>query len=138
MSWQSLPAALMAAVVLYLGAYHLFIYVRRPQERRELSFALLCFAFGAFDIFAAALYSSTTVTEGAVWQKWQSVSLGASGAALLWFIAEYMRLTPRKLIVTGAGLYLVLGFIAVLWAVPNLLSEFSFYNRFLNKKKKKK
>jgi len=30
----------------------------------------------------------------------------------------------------------IIGFIAILWTVPNLLQEFKFFNNFMNKKKR--
>jgi len=32
----------------------------------------------------------------------------------------------------------IIGFVAILWTIPDLLSEFKFFNKFINKGKKKK
>ncbi len=32
----------------------------------------------------------------------------------------------------------IIGFVSILWTIPDLLSEFNFFNKFMNKGKKKK
>ncbi len=99
MSPTSIPAVVMAAIVSYLGAYHLLLSLRRVQHRHgareNLLFALVCFSVAAYDIFCAGLYSAATPQDGASWQRLQMVTLAASGVAFLWFVREYTAVRPR-------------------------------------------
>jgi len=85
----------MAAITLYVGLYHLLIYFRGAQ-RVHLMFALMCFAMGAYDVFCAGLYSATSVTEGAKWQRGQIIILSLTNITLLWFVANYTGQISKK------------------------------------------
>jgi hypothetical protein len=69
-------------------------------------------------------------------EKFLAITLIFAGISLI-----YYSITGQPFLVESADEYNVyiflIGFIAVLWAVPNLLSEFSFYKKFFDKKKKK-
>ena len=79
MSPTSIPAVVMAAIVSYVGAYHLLISWRRFQHRQgsreNLLFALVCFSVAAYDVFCAGLYSAATPQDGAHWQRPQMVTM---------------------------------------------------------------
>ena len=70
-------------------------------------------------------------------EKFLATILAYAGASLIWF-----SLTGKPFLTDNVAEYYVyifmIGFIAVLWAVPNLLSEFRFFKKFTNKKKIKK
>ena len=55
MSIFSIPPMVMAGIALYAGVYHLMIYLRRRLHRENLTFALMCFVVGFYDVFSASL-----------------------------------------------------------------------------------
>ena len=67
-------------------------------------------------------------------EKFLAITLGYAGISLMYF-----SLTGKPFLTDSVEEYYVyiflIGFIAVIWAIPNLLSEFRFYKRF-NKKRK--
>ena len=89
MNTLSIPIVAMASISLYVGLYHLLIYIRRPQYREDLTFALLCFANVFFDAFCVGLYNATSVIEGAWWQRGQLITLAVFVPAILWFVSDY-------------------------------------------------
>ena len=69
--------------------------------------------------------------------KFLSTILLYAGVSLIYF-----SLTGRPLFGESTEVYsvyiFVIGFISILWTVPNLLKEFTFFNNFLNKSSRKK
>ncbi|HSK89320.1 MAG TPA: histidine kinase N-terminal 7TM domain-containing protein, partial [Anaerolineales bacterium] len=94
MNTLSIPVIAMAGISLYVGFYHLLIYFRRRQNREDLTFAILCFAIVFYDIFCVGLYSATSVSEGAQWQRAQFIALAVFVPAFLWFVADYTHQKP--------------------------------------------
>ncbi|MBN2307341.1 MAG: PAS domain S-box protein [Candidatus Hydrogenedentes bacterium] len=97
MTLYSLPAVAMAAIAFYVGAYHLFIYARRPLARQDLPFALTCLSIGAYSALCAGQYSAASPEQGVLWQRWQMLVIGLLGATLLWFAHAYLGRKPGKL-----------------------------------------
>lgn len=68
-------------------------------------------------------------------EKFLAVTLAYAGISLIYF-----SLTGKPFLTDDVSEYYVyifiIGFIAVVWAIPNLVSEFSFVKR-MNRKKKK-
>jgi PAS domain S-box-containing protein len=85
----SVPTVVMAGVTFYTGFYHLMVYVRRRQQRQDLTFALTCLAVGFYDVFSAGLYNVETVSEGVQWQRAQVVTLAIVAIFFAWFIYDY-------------------------------------------------
>ncbi|MBW2381990.1 MAG: hypothetical protein JRG92_00085 [Deltaproteobacteria bacterium] len=42
MNAHSIPVLVMAGITLYVGVYHLFLYLRLRRNRWDLTFALTC------------------------------------------------------------------------------------------------
>ncbi len=95
MNTMSIPQVTMAAITLYVGLYHLLLYFRGAQ-RMHLTFALLCFTMGIYNVFCAGLYNVTLVTEGMQWQRRQIITLALTSVTLLWFVADYTGQVPKK------------------------------------------
>lgn len=91
MTLLSSPVVAMAGISLYVGLYHLVIFVRRPRNRVDLTFAILCFSIAVYDVFCVGLYNASTILEGAQWQRAQLISLAFFVPALLWFVSDYSR-----------------------------------------------
>jgi len=94
MNTLSIPVIAMGGISLYVGFYHLLIYLRRRQNREDLTFAILCFAIVFYDILCVGLYSATSVSEGAQWQRAQFIALAVFTSTFLWFVADYTHQKP--------------------------------------------
>ena len=79
----------MASVNFYVGAYYLFFYLKRPQIREHLPFALLCLSVACYDVFSAGLYNSRALADGVFWQRLQ---LDTAGAIAIFLIVGYAAL----------------------------------------------
>ncbi|ACL03386.1 PAS/PAC sensor hybrid histidine kinase [Desulfatibacillum aliphaticivorans] len=92
----SVPAAAAAAVILFSGLFHLFIYDRDRRHRQNLTFALTCVVFSLYGIACAGLYNSTSVAEGMAWQRAQMYLLFLSMIFFLWFVHDFTQMVPPK------------------------------------------
>lgn len=110
----------MASVNFYVGAYYLFFYVKRPQAREHLPFALACLSVGFYDVFTVGLYNARSLTVGIFWQRLQLDLIVAISVALIWFAAIF---TQQKInrIVQGLIAWFCCLFLVSLFVNPNLL-----------------
>ena len=92
----SIPIIGIASISFYVSLYHLLIYLRRKQHRQDLTFAILCFVNGIYDILCAGLYNVESVAEGVRWQRMQFITLAFFDIAFLWFVADYIRQKSYK------------------------------------------
>ena len=113
MNTLSIPVVAMASISLYVGLYHLLIYIRRPQYREDLTFAFLCFANVFYDAFCVGLYNATSVIEGAWWQRGQLITLAVFVPAILWFVSDYTR-QKIGIVVRGFSIFYLLAIIVQL------------------------
>ena len=74
---------------------------------------------------------------GDIIDKFLSVTLLYAGISIIYF-----SITGRALFSETEDSYkiyiFIIGFISVLWTIPNLLKEFEFFQNFISKGKKKK
>ena len=89
MALQSLPVAIMAAIVFYVGSYHLLLYLRRSQQRHHLTFGLTCLAVGFYDVFSAVLYNQTDPSTSRLWLHLLNLVGVFSAVFFLHFVADY-------------------------------------------------
>ena len=75
MALHALPVISLATISILFGIFYLFMYVKRPRERVNGSFALLCFVIGIYDIAAFGLYGSTDLSLSIKWQRVQFLSV---------------------------------------------------------------
>ncbi len=106
MNTLSIPMVAMAGISLYVGFYHLLIYLRHRQSRADLMFALLCFAYVFYAAFCAGLYNTTSVIKGAQWQRAQFIALAVFVIVFLWFVSDYTRQKPGLTIFLFSAFYL--------------------------------
>ena len=90
MNWISLPVAAMAAISLYVGAYHLILFIRKAGERENLTFALCCMSVSAYNIISVGLYNANSLEEGVLWQRWQYTIICLMAIAFAWFIFDFL------------------------------------------------
>ncbi len=123
MSIVSTPAIVMAGVTFYVGLYHLLVYVRRTENRVNLTFALTCLAVSLYDIASAGLYQATSVTQGVVWQRAQFIVAALLTAAFFWFATDYLGQRSTRMRYTVLALCILAGAIQLIdrsgltWAV---------------------
>jgi len=89
MRMQAVPVLIMAVIAIYVGVYHLSIFLRRPKIKLDLVFSLLCFSFASYDILALSLQNAENLRDICLLVKMQFVSLGVIGVAYLWFVNVY-------------------------------------------------
>ncbi len=107
MNTLSIPMVAMAGISLHVGFYHLLIYLRRRQNREDLTFALLCFAYVFYAAFCAGLYNATSVSAGVQWQRAQFITLAVFVPAFLWFVSDYTHQKPGITIHLFSILYIL-------------------------------
>jgi len=100
----SLPAIAMAAITLFVGAYHLLVWLRARRGRVDLTFAASCLFVGIYDIACAGLYSAPTVADGVPWQRTQRIVVAVAGVCFAWFVSDYTRRLPRWTVAVLSGL----------------------------------
>lgn len=111
---QSIPAIVLASITLYMGVYHLLLSYRRRRKQTDLAFALTCLAMGAYDIFCAGLYSSSTVGAGMMWQRRQMLALAMVGISFIWFFAAYTQVVSLRFRLAGTVYFAVMALTLIL------------------------
>jgi diguanylate cyclase (GGDEF)-like protein len=86
-----------------MGFFHLVLYVRERRQPISLSFALLCFAVGLYDVFSIGRYDSTSLAAGLVWQSLQLRTVNFVSIFLIWFIALYTKRSSKKLLLISVA-----------------------------------
>lgn len=104
MSWISTIVCMCAAMAFYAGVYHLSLFFNPPRERANLSFALLCFFVGIYDLFCAALYSAADTLEGAFWQRNQFFSISFMLFFTVAFAYDFLKIDKKKRLVQLAAI----------------------------------
>jgi len=102
MNFLQFTPALLGSISFYLAVYHLIVYIRLKEPalhpRVHLWFAVICFFTGIGDFLCTALYLSTSIQEGVVWQWWQFLNNQMFPILFIWFLYEYIG-APRKRII---------------------------------------
>jgi len=104
----------MASLTFLLGGLYLFTFAKGRKHSIHISFALLCFAVGLYDIFSIGLYDSTSLASGLVWQNLQLRVMDFISIFLIWFVAVYTQGRHPRLVAVAAawfGLFFLLSFI---------------------------
>jgi PAS domain S-box-containing protein len=88
-SLQSVPAVILASIVIFIGTHDLSVFFRRPKYNEHLTFFLTCLAIGFYDICCAFLYSAPSWVDGASWQRMQLVATALLCAVMPWFLFNF-------------------------------------------------
>lgn len=110
----SIPVAIMASINIFVGVYYLFFYIKRPQIREHLPFALVCFSVGLYDITSAGLYNAASLHAGVFWQRIQLDSVAAIMIFSLWFTNIFTEQKSQRTLrysIAWFGALLVLSFL---------------------------
>lgn len=109
----------MASVNFYVGAYYLFFYLKRPQIREHLPFALLCLSVAWYDVFSAGLYNSHSLADGIFWQRLQLDTVGAIAIFLIWFTNDFTEQKGNRIVRFAIAWFIVI-LLASFFASPQL------------------
>jgi signal transduction histidine kinase/CheY-like chemotaxis protein len=90
----AVPVLLMFGIAVYVGAYHLLLFLIRRESKENLFFAFLCFSVAAYDFVSFGLYNSASVESGINWQKGQFFIIAPVALSVLFFASN---LCGRKL-----------------------------------------
>ncbi len=101
-----IPPIVLSSVIFYVSVFHLLIYLKRPQHRENLTFALSCICVGMYALFCTGLYSANSPQEGMWWQRGQMVVLALASIALLWFVVDYTGFSGRNWIYSFSAFFL--------------------------------
>ncbi len=98
MNTLSVPVAGIAGITLYVGLYHLLIYMKRQiKKRTDLTFFITCFAMTIYDLLCLGAYNNTGLEKGFVWQRWQVATLSLIGATFVWFVVDYAQWKSKRI-----------------------------------------
>tara|TARA_Y100000310_G_C20696985_1_gene826371 strand:- start:217 stop:534 length:318 start_codon:yes stop_codon:yes gene_type:complete len=102
----------------------------------DTSYLVIIAAFLIYYILVLFLEKRIIRDPGEIIEKFLSTVLLYAGISLIYF-----SLTGEPLLGESPQTYsiyiFIIGFIAVLWTIPNLMEDFSFFRKFLKKEKKK-
>ena len=101
----------MASIALYAGGYHLVMYLKQRSEVKFLSFAVLCFSVGVYELACAGLYGATFIEPGIFWERFRLESIPLIVVSMTWLVSIYIgNVHPRLLnwVVGASVLYLLL------------------------------
>ncbi len=82
----SVPVAMSAAISFSAGLFYLWLYLRLPEEKEKLPFALLCFSITLYDFMAVGLYNSISIPQSLFWQRLQYASISLSAVTFSSFL----------------------------------------------------
>ena len=113
----AIPCVGLASINFSVGVYYLLFYIKRPQIREHLPFALLCLSVGFYAVFSGGLYNSNSLTEGIFWQRLQFDTVAAISIFLIWFTAIFTGLKDNRPIQIVIGWFLIV-FLVSLFSGP--------------------
>lgn len=128
MNAVAVPVLVVAGITLYAGIYHLGLYVRR-RDRADLFFALTCFTMALYDIASAGLYGSTSLEQGARWQRLQFATIAPVGLTFALFVAAYAEVRLPRVAVGALATLVPVGLLTAVDRWGWTLSERSFVKR---------
>ncbi len=112
MTANAVPAAMVAAICLYVSVYYFIVYLKNRRETVNLLFAVTCFTIFLYDIFCAGLYNAKNLAEGIFWQRLQFAGIALFIVSVAWFVRSYTGRSSRRweiLVTVSFALFIVLG-----------------------------
>ncbi len=103
----------MASINFFVGAYYFCFYIKMPQVRAHLPFALLCLSVGLYDVFCVGLYNSLTVQDGFTWQRLQLDTVIAISIFLIWFTGNFTEQKNNKIIPLLIAWFVIIFFASI-------------------------
>jgi len=103
----------------------------------DIGFLIIIGTFILYYLLILFIERKVIEDPGEILDKFLSIILLYAGISIIYFA-----LTNKPFFGQTQENYkvyiFIIGFIAILWTIPNLLREFNFFNNFLNKDKKAK
>jgi len=87
------------------------MYLKQRSEVKFLSFALLCFSVGLYEVLCAGLYEANSIEQGVFWERLRLESIPLIVLSMTWLLGIYSDRVNRSLLKWVAGtsiLYLLL------------------------------
>jgi signal transduction histidine kinase len=110
MAYFTTSIAVTGGVCVGIGIIFLFIGVRRPTARvRNLLFAFVALGYAGAIMTARMGYLADTNAEYYSALRASAVFASITFASLIWFVAEYTGVRPRRLLWTMTGAFSVIG-----------------------------
>ncbi len=102
----------------------------------DIRYLMIIIVFLLYYVLVLIFERKAIQNPGEIIEKFLAILLLYAGVSIIYF-----SLTGKPFLTDTLETYtiyiFIIGFIAVLWAIPSLLQEFSFFQNFLNKTKKK-
>lgn len=111
MNLHTIAVLIMAGITFYVGASHLLLCRKHIWRRHHFLFSLLCLMVGSYDLFAAGLYSATSIADGMIWQRAQFTSISLMALLVIWFIHDYSERRTKRSIYFFILFYLLMAFL---------------------------
>ena len=108
----SVPVAMVGAVTLYAGLYHLWLHSRRNSSI-DLYFGCMCLIMTLYDAMSFSLYNVDSVQAGMVWQRLQFVTLSALGVGFLLFVSRYVQTRMPKIVFFAVWMFPIIGVVSL-------------------------
>ena len=103
----------------------------------DLGFIIIAFVFVAYILIVLLVEKKIIFEPREILEKFLAFSLLYVGFSIIFFA-----LTGRPFLNESDDSYrlylFLIGFISMLWAIPNILSEFTFFHKFMEKSNKKR
>jgi uncharacterized membrane protein len=101
----------------------------------DLVFVLIVSVFLVY-YFTVLIFEKKLISEAKdIIDKFLSITLMYAGISLI-----YYSMTGQPLLSDSEASYnvyiFIMGFVAILWTIPHLLSEFRFFRKFMRKKRR--
>ncbi len=112
MNLVAVPVAVVAGITLYVGGYHLWLHLRRPNKS-DLYFAITCALMALYDIASVGLYDSSTVAEGSGWQRLQFAAMSGMGVSFVLFVNAFVKYSPPRFLPWLLVIYPVVGIVGL-------------------------
>jgi signal transduction histidine kinase len=110
MAYFTTSIAMTGGVCIGIGVLFLFVGLRRPTGRvRNVLFSLFALAYGGAIMTARMGYLADTPAEHYSAVRVSAVFASIGFALLVWFVAAYTRVRPRRLLWTMTGAFAVTG-----------------------------
>ncbi len=101
----------------------------------SISYLVIISLFVIYYFFVLVLEKKIIDDPKEIIEKFLAVVLSYAGISLIYFSVTGKPFFGESMTEYYVYIFLI-GFVAMLWAIPNLLSEFRFYKRFVKKGKK--
>jgi class 3 adenylate cyclase len=115
MVWYAVPSVVFSVLCLYVGLYHLWIYLKRPSEKENLSFSVMTLLMVFYYIFVSQLYNADSPANSLIWMRLAFVVFPLYTSVFVFFTYHLteLEITKTPYIFTGINIL----FAVLLWTL---------------------